>query len=68
MTVSAASRSEWPKPAFLALSCVGFVSSAHAAADVATGTALGEAGAAGVAAGNDVIITCLLYTSPSPRD
>ena len=57
MTVSAASRSEWPKPAFLALSCVGFVSSAHAAADVATGGAVGEGGAAGVAVGNDVIIT-----------
>ena len=57
MTVSAASRSEWPKPAFLALSCVGFVSSAHAAAHVATGDAVGEGGAAGVAVGNEVIIT-----------
>ncbi|HMI19483.1 MAG TPA: TonB-dependent receptor [Sphingomonas sp.] len=29
----AAARAEWPKPAFLALSCVGFVSSAYAATD-----------------------------------
>ena len=31
MTAQAAPRSDWAKPAFLALSCVGFVSSAHAA-------------------------------------
>lgn len=34
----AATKAEWSKPAFLALSCVGFVSSAHAAADAANDT------------------------------
>ena len=33
MTANAASRADWAKPAFLALSCVGFVSSAHATID-----------------------------------
>ena len=33
MTAQAAPRTDWAKPAFLALSCVGFVSSAHAAAE-----------------------------------
>ena len=36
---------DWSRPAFLALSCVGFVSSAHAAADGATGDADGAAAA-----------------------
>jgi len=31
MTANAAPRADWARPAFLALSCVGFVSSAHAA-------------------------------------
>jgi catecholate siderophore receptor len=34
----AAAKAEWSKPAFLALSCVGFVSSAHAATDAANDT------------------------------
>jgi len=35
MTAQLVVRSDWAKPAFLALSCVGFVSSAHAAAETA---------------------------------
>ncbi|WP_116091001.1 TonB-dependent receptor [Sphingomonas crusticola] len=35
--------SDWAKPAFLALSCVGFVSSAHAAVDAANDTAEADA-------------------------
>ena len=35
MTAQTAARSDWAKPAFLALSCVSFVSSAHAAAESA---------------------------------
>jgi len=50
-------RPEWSKPAFLALSCVGFVSSAHATADVGTGATLGDPDAADAASGSDVVIT-----------
>lgn len=47
MRSNAAPRADWPKPAFLALSCVGFVSSAHAATDsVANDLADGAADAA----------------------
>jgi catecholate siderophore receptor len=45
MTLAAA-KADWSKPAFLALSCVGFVSSAHAAADVAANDADAEDAAA----------------------
>ncbi len=39
MTANAAPCSEWTKPAFLALSCVGFVSSVHAATEPAANDA-----------------------------
>jgi len=39
MRTNAAPRPDWAKPAFLALSCVGFVSSAHAATDSAANDA-----------------------------
>ncbi|WP_420138574.1 TonB-dependent receptor [Sphingomonas sp.] len=44
--------SDWAKPAFLALSCVGFVSSAHATADAAA-----DPGDADAAERSDVIVT-----------
>ena len=44
--------SEWPKPAFLALSCVGFIPSAHAASDLA----LASSDAAAEAAEAEVVI------------
>jgi catecholate siderophore receptor len=47
----AAAKAEWSKPAFLALSCVGFVSSAHAATDAANDTDATDA--AGV---HDIVI------------
>ena len=53
MTTRAPVRRDWSKPAFLALSCVGFVSSARAAADVAAN----DMDSAEAADSSDVIIT-----------
>jgi catecholate siderophore receptor len=53
MARSAATKpSDWTKPAFLALSCVGFVSSANAAADVAN-----DAGDADAAERPEIVVT-----------
>ena len=53
MSVAETRPTSWPRPAFLALSCVGFVSSAHAA-----GEPLVEgAGAIDTAAEGDIVVT-----------
>jgi len=54
MRTNAAPRAEWSRPAFLALSCVGFVSSAQAANG---GAANDIADGVGGAAANEIIVT-----------